>query len=93
MIKVIKKTRKEIEEYDAYFENHEIQVNKTHYYYFSCDDCNIAYTGDDIIIESYDGKKLCPKYVSTGIFGAHKVCLNQMYGGDEDCFKKYYKIA
>lgn len=92
MKNVIKKTQKEIDaENKAVVEK---TVGSKNYFYVSCDKCNVAFFKDDIILEdaALKGNK-CPLIVIKGIFRRKSVCMNQMWGGDEKTFNRYYKLT
>lgn len=89
MKEVIKKTKQEIELETKYSP---VKVNSTHYYFWVCDKCNLAFFDNDIILESNSGN-ICPIEKFRFIFWGDKVCGNSITGGDEECFNKYYKLA
>jgi len=87
MKNVIRKSEEERKE-EAKNTVTEILVKDTYYFYWACDRCNVAFFDGDTILESTDGYRRCP--LKRGFFG--RTCLNQIYGGDEDCFNRYYKL-
>lgn len=66
----------------------EVAVKDTQYFYWVCEICEVAFFGEDRVLVSNDGCKRCP--LTRGHFVKHR-CLNQLYGGDEDSFSKYYR--
>lgn len=88
MKKIIKKTE---EERIAQVTETRVAIKDTKYFYFACDKCGIAFFDEDIIIKCSDGYNRCPNVVSS-LFKKDSVCKNQMYGGNEETFNKYYKF-
>lgn len=94
MKEVIKKTK---EEREVAVTNKEIKVEDTHFFYWTCDDCNVAYFAGDTILEDSKGIHRCSREIKQNIIGkiffkGKVVCGNHMYGGDEKCFNEYYKF-
>lgn len=98
MEKIIKKTRFEINRDERKRKFTEILVKNTEYshYYFVCDECDVAFFVEDIILRSKDGFK-CPLIRNTGFDWikakfTDKRCLNPLSGGSSGDFDKFYKL-
>lgn len=89
MKKIIQKTEEEMKETELLLE---IPVNKLDCYFFACDKCNVAFFDKDIVIKSSLGGFKCPLIIGEGLFKKKKRCHKKMYGGNEECFNKYYKL-
>ena len=94
MKKVIKKTREEIEGSEQLTP---IKVSDTNYYYWVCDECKVAFFDSDIILKSSKSGCKCPIEKTRGFIGklfndGKIICGNSIYGGDKECFEKYYKL-
>ena len=89
MKEIIKKTEKERELGESLLK---MTVKQTGYFYFACDTCNVAFFGDDSILSSSRGGKKCPLMIRKTFLKKEHRCENSIYGGDENCFNKYYKI-
>jgi len=90
MKKVIEKTDKEREQ--DYTEKL-VKVKDTHYFYWVCDKCGMAFFEDDDILEGSDGWNRCAN-ITTGKWFKRlpKICGNKIYGGGKESFDKYYKL-
>lgn len=95
MRNVHRKTNKEIERDRDFGLIKEVTVNDTKKFYWACDQCSIAYLGEDIILKKEsrnNSTELCPNLIKKSFFGKPVRCLNPMVCGDERCFKEYYEI-
>ena len=63
-------------------------INSGHYY-FACNKCSVAFFDQDVIIKLPTGGYTCPNIIKN--FLREKFCDTRIYGGDEECFNKYYK--
>lgn len=87
MKKVLRKSDAEKKE-DASKIMGSVAVKDTIYFYWVCDDCSVAFFGDDKILKCADEVIRCP--LTRGFF--KKQCLSHLHGGDEKCFNRYYKL-
>lgn len=94
MKKVLRKSVKERQKEES--QTHRIFVGSTQcsYWFVACDSCNVAYFRGETILATEDNSWKCPNKVGKhlGLFGS-KTCMNNLSGGDEKCFNKYYKLA
>lgn len=89
MKKIIKKTRKEIDQETLMVE---LAVSDTNYFYWACDKCYTAFFAGDVILQEVGrGYKRCTNMVSN--FLGDKMCLGNLYGGDKESFDRYYKVV
>lgn len=68
----------------------EVMVKSRGYYYYVCEKCRTAFFDSDMILESSTGAHFCP--LNTKRWWRVRPCLAQIFGGDEEDFKKYYEI-
>lgn len=102
MLHIKRKTKEEIEEDKTNaIKIEKVTVVSTKYHYWACDDCGIAFFDQDLILKASlpDGfiSYRCPNVkkerdISTLFKLKNKTCGKSIYGGNEEVFKKYYKI-
>ena len=90
MKKVIRKTEKERREE---FTCQGKMVKNTGYFYIVCDKCQMAFFDEDLISDCSDGFWRCPNLVKKGFWRKLGICNNQIFGGDEKSFERYYKLS
>ena len=95
MKKIIIKTAEEIEK-EGRKDPKMILVEDTGMYYLACEKCQVAFFKGDFVLKGSDNRHRCllkkplmSKFFRKKIVG---VCNERIYGGDEKCFKKYYKL-
>lgn len=99
MEKVRFKTPEEInkEKQNTYKLTRITDINHT-YFYLMCETCNCAFfrdQNDEVMYSKSENMFRCPNTITPNPFFFWKekrICLNNLYGGDEDGFNKYYKI-
>ncbi len=89
MQKITKKTEADRQAETTY---KEIKVSDTHYYFWVCDKCDVAFFKEDIILLDSNEYHKCPLIIRKGILGKKSICNNQISGGDKNCFDRYYKL-
>ena len=92
MKEVIRKTEKErkLEEENNLLT---IKVSDEHYFYFACEKCGLAYFGEDLVDRVLTGGIKCRNLIKKHWWSNKKsACGENIYGGDEKSFNKFYKL-
>lgn len=91
MRRIRKASKSEQEESKKYVEIH-VKDARGRYDYWTCDECDIAFEGDDKILHCTETDTYHCSQEKKLFFGP-KTCKNQVYGINNQNFEKYYRFV